>query len=127
MFMSLVRVPVLFIGSKSEKPLYTLFDTGANVSCINSELAQLLGEPTRLPYPRKFGTASEHPFMEVKQVMYFDFTINEISLFDDFFLVPGLSEEAIIGATTLQKWRIKLDFEHEVVIVDPKVAKLQLL
>jgi hypothetical protein len=27
----------------------------------------------------------------------------------------------------MQKWRIKLDFEHDKVIVDPKVAKLQLL
>lgn len=124
--MSLIRVPVLFIGSKNEKPLYTLFDTGASMSCINGELAQLLGEPIKLAYPRKFGTASEHHHMEVNQVMYFDFTVNEVSLFDDFFLVPGLSEEAIIGATTLQKWRIKLDFEHEVVIVDPRVAKLQL-
>jgi hypothetical protein len=39
-------------------------------------------------------------------------------------VVPGLSEEAIIGVTTMQKWRIKLDFEHDTVIVDPKVAKL---
>ncbi len=31
------------------------------------------------------------------------------------------------GAATLQKWRIKLDFEHDQVIVDPKDAKLQLI
>lgn len=125
--MSIIRVPVLFAGSKSEKPLYTLIDTGANVSCINSEIAQLLGDPIKLQQPRKFATASEHHYMEVNHVMYFDFTINEVSLYDDFFLVPGLNEEAIIGAATLQKWRIKLDFEHEVVIVDPRVARLQLI
>lgn len=125
--MSIIRVPVLFVGSKNEKPLYTLFDSGASTSCINSEIAQLLGEPIKLQQPKKFATASEHHYMEVNQVMYFDFTINEVSLFDDFFLVPGLSEEAIIGATTLQKWRIKLDFEHEVIIVDPRVGRLQLL
>jgi hypothetical protein len=39
-------------------------------------------------------------------------------------VVPGLSEEGIIGGNTLQKWRIKLDFEHDTVIVDPKVSKL---
>jgi len=50
---------------------------------------------------------------------------NDILLSDEFLLDPGLSEEAIIGAATLQKWRIKLDFEHDQVIVDPKVAKLQ--
>ena len=38
-----------------------------------------------------------------------------------------LGEEAIIGAATMQKWRIKLDFEHDRAIVDPKVAKMQLV
>jgi hypothetical protein len=39
-------------------------------------------------------------------------------------VVPDLSEDAIIGVNTMQKWRIKLDFEHDTVIIDPKVAKL---
>ncbi len=38
-------------------------------------------------------------------------------------IIPGLSEDAILGVNTLQKWRIKLDFEHDTIIVDPKVAK----
>jgi hypothetical protein len=38
-------------------------------------------------------------------------------------VIPSLSEEVIIGVNTLQKWRIKLDFEHDAVIVDPKVGK----
>ena len=42
------------------------------------------------------------------------------------FLFCELSEEAIIGVATLQKWRIKLHFEHDKVIVDPKAAKLSL-
>lgn len=42
---------------------------------------------------------------------------------DEFMVVPNLSEDAIIGVTTLQKWRIKLDFEHETVIIDPTIAK----
>ena len=41
-------------------------------------------------------------------------------------VTPGLSEDAIIGANTLQKWRIKLDFEHDTIIVDPKVLKAML-
>jgi hypothetical protein len=42
-------------------------------------------------------------------------------------LIPGLSEEAIIGAKTLQAWRMKLDFEQDEVIIDPRVTKLRLL
>jgi len=28
-------------------------------------------------------------------------------------VLPGLSEDLIIGTATMQKWRFKLDFEHE--------------
>ena len=42
-------------------------------------------------------------------------------------LIPDLSEQVIIGAATLQKWRIKLDFERDQVIVDPRVTHLRLL
>ena len=44
-------------------------------------------------------------------------------MFDEFMLISGLSEDVILGANTLQKWRIKLDFEHDAVLVDPKVVK----
>ena len=56
-----------------------------------------------------------------------DFYIDDILLSDEFLVVPDLSEEAIIGAATMQKWRIKLDFEYDNVHVDPKVGKLQLI
>ena len=55
-----------------------------------------------------------------------DFYINDVRLSDEFYVVPGLSEDAILGVNTFQKWRIKLDFEHDTVIVDPKVAKAML-
>ena len=76
---------------------------------------------------RKLSTASEGHYIEIKERVTLDFYINDVLLSDEFLVVPGLSEEAIIGAATLKKWRIKLDFEHDQVIVDPKVAKLQLI
>ena len=33
----------------------------------------------------------------------------------------------MIGAATMQKWRMKLDYDNEEVIIDPKVTKLRLL
>jgi hypothetical protein len=42
-------------------------------------------------------------------------------------VIPELSHPVIIGAATLQKWRMKLDFENEDIIIDPKVTKLRLL
>jgi hypothetical protein len=33
----------------------------------------------------------------------------------------------IVGAATMQKWRFKLDFEADEVIIDPRVTRLRLL
>lgn len=97
------------------------------MSCIGLEYLKDLESPINLGIVRKLATASEHHYIEISQAVRLDFYINDVLLSDEFLVVPGLSEEAIIGAATLQKWRIKLDFEHDTVIVDPKVAKLQLI
>ena len=76
---------------------------------------------------RKLATASEGHFIEISERVTLDFYIHDILLSDEFLVVPNLSEEAIIGDATLQKWRIKLNFEDDKVEVDPKVAKLQLI
>ena len=55
-----------------------------------------------------------------------DFYIEGIRLSDEFVISEDLSEDAIIGAATLQKWRLKLDFEQDRVIVDQRVTRLML-
>ena len=52
--MSGIKMPLLFAGSKSEKHLYTLFDSGANLSCIHPHHANILGAPEGLPRVRNF-------------------------------------------------------------------------
>jgi hypothetical protein len=66
-------------------------------------------------------------FMEIMNRVSLEFYKDDIRLSDEFLVVPNLSEDVVIGATTMQKWRIKLDFEHDTVIIDPKVAKLILI
>lgn len=122
--MSIIKLPIHFKGSKGEKPLYALFDTGSTYSCIREDLAEKIGMLDKLFEPRYFGTASESQYLKVESAMRLDFELNEVNLSDEFMVVPRLSEEVIIGVTTMQKWRIKLDFEHDTVFVDPKVAKL---
>ena len=124
--MSVIKNPLLFVGSKGEKSLYSLFDSGANLSCINDRMLENLEIPVHLGRVRQIATASEHHFIEITHRVTLDFYINDVLLSDEFLVVPGLSEEAVIGAGTMQKWRIKLDFEHDTVYVDPKVAKMQL-
>lgn len=125
--MSIIKHPLLYVGTKGEKTLYTLFDSGANLSCINPDFIEDLETAIPLGRVRRLSTASEGHYIEIKEVVRLDFYINDILLSDEFLVVSGLSEEAIIGCATLQKWRIKLDFEHDQVIVDPKVARLQLI
>ena len=125
--MSVIKLPLLFVGSKGKKKLYTLFDSGANLSCIHPDYVQDIADKQHLGRVRKIATASEGHFIEVKDAVRLDFYIDDVLLSDEFLVVPGLSEEAIIGAVTLQKWRIKLNFETDKVEVDPKVAKLQLI
>ncbi|HUB59592.1 MAG TPA: retropepsin-like aspartic protease [Puia sp.] len=122
--MSIIKVPVLFMGSKGEKTIYTLFDTGATFSCILPENADEIGMIEKMRIPLEVATASRGHYIKISETLRSDFYLDDIRMSDEFMVVPDLSEEAIIGVNTMQKWRIKLDFEHDRVIVDPKVAKL---
>ncbi|WP_153800093.1 retropepsin-like aspartic protease [Foetidibacter luteolus] len=123
----IIRLPLRFEGSKGEKNLYALFDSGATYSCINDELVEELEQPSSLHTPLRLATASNATYMEITSRATLDFYHDDVRLSDEFLVVPGLSEEVIIGAATMQKWRLKLDFEHDRVIVDPRVAKLILI
>jgi hypothetical protein len=116
---------LLYIGSKGEKTLNTLFYQGASMSLIHPDVLSGLATPVQLGRIRELATAVEGHFIKVKYATALDFYINGVLVSDEFFIVPDLSEEVIIGATTLRKWRIKLDFEHDQVIVDPKVSRMQ--
>ncbi|MGN6436020.1 MAG: hypothetical protein ACTHMM_05785 [Agriterribacter sp.] len=125
--MSFLKSPLLFIGSQGEKVLQVLFSSGASLSCVRAKSLENLGQSVKLGVERRIDIIFEAHFIKVTHAVRLDFYINDVLLSDEFLVVPNLSEDAIIGAATLQKWRIKLDFEHDQVIVDPKVAKLQLI
>ena len=119
----IIKLPVRFEGSRGVKTLYSLFDPGATFSCIHPEHVASIGHIEKLFRPLEIATADAGRFMKITERISTDFYINDIRMSDEFMVVPSLSEEAIIGVTTMQKWRIKLDFEHDTVIIDPKIAK----
>jgi predicted aspartyl protease len=124
--MSIIKLPLHYEGSQGEKVLYTLFDSGATFSCISPEAAEDLATLEKLFKPLEVATAAVGHYLRIEKRISVDFYINDVRLSDEFYIVPGLSEDAILGVNTFQKWRIKLDFEHDTVIVDPKVAKAML-
>lgn len=119
----IIKLRVRFEGSKDERYIYTLFDSRATFSCINEDFAEELANPEPLRTPLRVAAASGGHFMEIKRTVRLDFYINDVRMSDEFMVIPNPSEDAILGVTTMQKWRIRLDFEHDEVIVDPKVAK----
>jgi hypothetical protein len=121
--MSIIRIPLDFEGSLGEKKLYTLFDSGATFSCINPNALDGLEHTLKLRKPLEVATAGAGHYLKIEYSTRLDFYYNDIRLSDEFMVVPGLSEDVILGVNTLQKWRIKLDFEHDEVVIDPKVAK----
>lgn len=125
--MSIIKIPILYEGDQGEIRLNTLFDSGANLSCISEDFAGQISTLLKFPKPKKIATAAIGHFIEISHIIRSDFYIDDIQLSDEFLVVPGLSKDAIIGAATLQKWRIKLNFETDKVEVDPKVAKLQVI
>ena len=124
--MSTIRLPLRFEGSKGEKTLMALFDSGSTYSCIHPDCVKKLATLEKLRHSKLLGTASTDTYVQINHATRLDFFIDDSMLSDEFLVVPTLSEEVILGVGTFQKWRIKLDFETDSVIVDPKVAKLML-
>jgi hypothetical protein len=125
--MSVIKLPLLFRGAKTEKSLQALFNSVVNLSYINPFFATELAIVNILDKEHFIPTLTKGHFIKITKSVRFKFYLHDMLLSHEFLVVPGLSKEAIIGAATMQKWRIKLNFEHDRVEVDPKVAKMQLI
>jgi len=125
--MAVIQKTIRLAGSKSAEEAAAIFDSGATYSCIEPGLAEKLETILTLPEPMVFSTAEEGRGLTATQRVSLNFYIDGYRFSDEFMLIPGLSESVIIGAATLQKWRLKLNFETDEVIIDPRVTELRLL
>lgn len=124
--MAVIEQQLRLVGSMGEYKATVLFDSGASVSCIRPDIAGRLERPIPIRPPFRISTADNGTFMEVNEAVMLGFYIDDFHFVTDFYVVPGLAEEVIIGAATMQQWRFKLDFEREEVIVDPRVTRLRI-
>lgn len=124
--MSIIERTIRLEGPLGERDVTALFDSGASVSCIRPELAKELEPPIPLRIPLIVSTADKKNNMPVNEKVSLEFYIDGYRFWTEFFLVSDLSEDVIIGATTLQQWRFKLDFEKEEVIIDPRVTRMRI-
>jgi len=123
----IIEKELLFEGSLGESKLKAIFDSGASYSCINEDKARNLGIIETLRHSLKVETASKGFFIEIEKTIRLDFYLDDNHFSDEFIIIPNLSEDVIIGTATMQKWRFKLDFENDKVIIDPKVTRLRLI
>jgi hypothetical protein len=90
--------------------------------------AERLARLEPLPEPFVFETAAAGEFITAEYQVFLEFFLEDAPrcFTDSFMVLDTLSEEVIIGATTMQKWRIKLDFVEEKVLYDRRVQRLRL-
>src|SRR5262245_55235811 len=104
--MGLIQQNTAISGERGEIEAKALFDTGASLSFIRRDLAEQLGTPVRLPHPMRFEMGRAGDFLEVNEQIALTFAISGMPLLDSFLVADDLSEEAIVGARTMQKWGI---------------------
>ena len=121
----ILRKEIEIFCLKCSKKVLALFDSGATYSIISENIAKEVEIFIPLPQPKKLKVANGE-IITITHRVPLDFKINGITLSDEFLVFEKLPEDVIIGASTMQKWRIKLDFEKEDVIINPDVAKLVL-
>lgn len=124
--MGLIYKDVALKGDKGDGEFHALWDNGCSESFIRRDLAEKVATILKLSAPREFemgkGTLSV-----AESTGILDVEAEGYNLFWHFLVVPDLSEELIIGADFLQRWKIKLDPENEKIIIDPKALKLKLV
>lgn len=114
-------------GDKGRMHVDGVFDTGATYSFIRRDMAEILATLIPLDEPLSFETAEEGRSVIVRDRVALTFLIGGYRFSDEFMVLDDLSEPVIIGATSMQKWRLKLDMEKEEVIIDPSVTRPRLI
>ncbi len=123
--MGIVTKRIRLVGSRGEYETEGLFDSGASYSFVRKDIAERLATLEPLPQPMSFEMAQQGATMAVRERVVLDFWIDGYRFSDEFLVVDNLADELIIGAATMQKWRLKLDMEREDIIIDPSVTRLR--
>lgn len=124
--MGLIIKRLRVAGDKGERRLQVLFDTGASASFIRRDAVDKIATTLKLPSPETYTLGDGVGKLRVNETVVLYVYIDGIRISDNFIVAPRLADEVIIGANTLQKWRVKLDLENERVVVDKRMARLLL-
>ncbi len=127
--MSVLVREMLLIGSKGRERARAMFDSGSSYSIIRKDLAERLAnlEPLQDLDDWVFETARAGDLIQVRYRVTLDFLFDDSKarFSDEFVVFDDLSEDVIIGADTMQKWHIRLDFENDIVNYQKTARRLR--
>ena len=113
-------------GTRRNDTVRTLYDTGAGLSCVRRDIAEILGETHTRPNPVRFMGFDGQEGASASQTIDLDIDIEGTILSHTFYVMDDLAEEIIIGADMMQTWKISLDMENETVSIDPRILFLNM-
>ncbi len=125
--MGILVKPVTLRGDKGQIELDGMFDTGSTYSVIRKDIAEQLATVVPLDEPIVLRTAEQGRQLTVTHRVVLTIWLNGYRLSDEFMVVEQLSRPVLIGAATMQKWRMRLDMANEEITVDPTATELWLL
>ena len=106
--MGVIRRNVPLLGRRGRRKVDCLFDTGASSSFIRPSLVRALGLSTAdllKPVRSRLGKGSTR-VSEIAAVMI---RLNGTTLADTAYVMPGLTEDYVLGAEFLERYDIRLD------------------
>lgn len=117
--MGLVRKKLPLVGRRGQRQVDCLFDTGASSSFIRPTLVRTLNLSTAdLPKPIRIRLGKGSTLVtEIAAVMV---RLNGVTLADSAYVMPGLTEDYVLGAEFLERYDIRLDPKHRRLLLPPK-------
>jgi hypothetical protein len=105
--MGIIRRKITLIGLYVRRRVNALFDSGSSASLVHEDLARDVGTIDELQEPKKFEAATG-TFVVAHEVLFRVVYRCEPTWIPTY-VVPGLTEEFILGADALQKLGVVLD------------------
>lgn len=116
------------IGDKGRSKAKTLFDSGASDSVIRKDVAQKVASFLRLSEPVDFVLGDGKITMTSQYFTGISFVLKECTFpAQRVLIVDELEDEFILGVDAFERWKFRLDFEHEDVIFDKSVLRMRLV
>ena len=117
--MGVIRKSLQLIGRRRKTEVECLFDTGASSSFVSPELVRTLGLPkTNLVRPLRIRLGKGST--QVSQIAAVTIRLNGAILADSPYVMPGLTEEYVLGAEFLERYDIRLDPKRRRLLLPPK-------